>query len=148
MKNNKQFYQGIETIVLTRQRFQQRTDFRDSLPAEHDSFTGTVEKFPNADHLVPVQNLVGKQIGMKLNGYFMDILRLVVIIPPSMFQLRIGDQHQFLFFYFFYGVSHNALCAFCILNIVQFIFGMYMYRKIKIRFLTLYQNKAILGRQR
>ena len=40
-----------------------------------------------------------------------------------MFQLRIGDQHQFLFFYFFYGVSHNALCAFCILNIVQFIFG-------------------------
>lgn len=80
MKNNKQFYQGIETIVLARQRFQQRTDFCDSLPAEHDSFTGTVEKFPNADHLVPVQNLVGKQIGMKLNGYFMDILRLVVII--------------------------------------------------------------------
>jgi hypothetical protein len=80
MKNNKQFYQGIETIVLARQRFQQRTDFRDSLPAEHDSFTGTVEKFPNADHLVPVQNLVGKQIGMKLNGYFMDILRLVVIM--------------------------------------------------------------------
>ena len=112
MKNNKQFYQGIELS------FSQDSVFNNGRTFAIVSLLNTIplrarwKKFPNADHLVPVQNLVGKQIGMKLNGYFMDILRLVVIIPPSMFQLRIGDQHQFLFFYFFYGVSHNALCAF------------------------------------
>ena len=88
---------------------------------------------------------VGQQVGMKLDGNFMDVFRYIAIVFPSVLQVGIGHQYQFLFVYLLDRVTHNALCSFGVLNEIQFTLGMYMDRKIKVRFLALYQNETILG---
>ena len=145
MQNDEQLNQGIKAVVLAGKGFQQRTHLSYGFPAECDTPFGMAEKLSYANHLVLIEESVGQQVGMKLDGNFMDVFRYIAIVFPSVLQVGIGHQYQFLFVYLLNRVTHNALCSFGVLNEIQFTLGMYMDRKIKVRFLALYQNETILG---
>ena len=145
MQNDEQLNQGIKAVVLAGKGFQQRAHLSYGFPAECDTPFGMAEKLSYANHLVLIEESVGQQVGMKLDGNFMDVFRYIAIVFPSVLQVGIGHQYQFLFVYLLARVPHNALCSFGVLNEIQFTLGMYMDRKIKVRFLALYQNETILG---
>ena len=101
MQNDEQLNQGIKAVVLAGKGFQQRAHLSYGFPAECDTPFGMAEKLSYANHLVLIEESVGQQVGMKLDGNFMDVFRYIAIVFPSVSR-------------FFMNFTQNESCGKCV----------------------------------
>ncbi|WP_395064176.1 group II intron reverse transcriptase/maturase [Flavobacterium sp.] len=91
------------------------------------------------------KQVIIKQIIVKLNCNFMNFFTFTTIHLPTMIQIW-TNKNQFYIINFFNMIANNTSNSFSVLNKIDLIFGMIMYRKIKIIFDSIKNQEAITFR--
>ena len=85
---------------------------------------------------------------MKLNGNFMNLIRLAMIVHPRMFQRFISNKAEFQIINFFDRVTHNTTGTLTIFYKIEFIFRMYMHGIREFGLYAIDNHEAVFLRKR